>query len=84
MNRKEGSEYYEIRVKGQLDPAWSEWFEELTITALPQGETQISGWIKDQSALHGILVRIQNLNLALLSVKRIDERGGSGPEEVDL
>jgi hypothetical protein len=84
MNRKEGSVYYEIRVKGLLDPAWSEWFEELTITPLPQGETQISGWITDESALHGILVRIRNLNLALLSVKRFDERGGPGPEEVDL
>jgi hypothetical protein len=46
MNRKEGSAYYEIRVKGQLDPAWGEWFEDLTVTPLPQGETQISGWIK--------------------------------------
>jgi hypothetical protein len=84
MNSNDSSAYYEIRVKGQLDPAWGEWFEDLTVTPLPQGETQISGWIKDQSALHGILVRIRNLNLALLSVKRVDQNGEPGSEEVDL
>lgn len=75
MNRTAGGEYYEIRVKGQLDPGWGEWFEGFSVTPLPEGETQLSGWIQDQSALHGMLARIRNLNLALISVTRVDRSG---------
>lgn len=75
MNRMEGGEYYEIRVKGQLDPGWSEWFEDFSVTPLKEGETKISGWIQDQSALHGVLARIRNLNLTLISVTRVDRSG---------
>jgi hypothetical protein len=77
-NRTEGSVYYEIRVKGQLDPGWEAWFEGFTVTPLAEGETRIAGWVQDQSALHGLLVRIRNLNLALLSVSKGE--GGGGPE----
>lgn len=72
MNKTEGSAYYEMRIKGQLDPNWSDWFEGLLITPLPEGETLISGWVTDQAALHGILVRIRSLNLALISVVQKD------------
>lgn len=75
MNRTEGGEYYEIRVKGQLDPGWSEWFEDFSVTPLKEGETKISGWVRDQSALHGVLARIRNLNLTLISVTRVDRSG---------
>ena len=81
MKKTEGSAYYEIRVKGQLDPSWADWFEDLSIVPLPEGETRISGWIADQSALHGILVRIRNLNLALISVSRVDQSGRSDSDE---
>ncbi len=80
MNRTEGSAFYEIRVKGQLDPSWSDWFEGLSIAPQPEGETLISGWVANQSALHGILARIRNLNLSLISVSRIEQSGGSTAE----
>ncbi len=63
-----GVEYYEIRVRGQLDCHWSTWFEGLTLTPLENGETLIAGPIQDQAALHGILAKIRDLGLHLLSV----------------
>ena len=63
---------YSIRVVGQIDEHWSSWFDGLTITNPDPGETVISGHIIDQAALHGTLNRIRNLNLALISVTRID------------
>ncbi len=83
-NRTEGSAYYEIRVREQLDPNWGEWFEGFTITHLPDGETLISGWVTDQSALHGILARIRSLNLALISITSVDRSKGFDPLEDDL
>jgi hypothetical protein len=81
MNKEQGSAVYEIRVKGQLDPGWSEWFEGFAITPMPEGETRITGWVQDQSALHGILVRIRNLNLALISVSKVEEGGGPDADD---
>ncbi len=63
-----GTEYYEIRVRGLLDSHWSAWFEGLTLTPLGNGETLIAGPIQDQAALHGILAKIRDLGLHLLSV----------------
>jgi hypothetical protein len=63
---------YEIRVRGWLDPARSSWFNELTITNLDCGEAILRGTVRDQAALHGLLIKIRDLNLALLSVQRID------------
>jgi hypothetical protein len=68
---------YTIRVLGQIDAHWSEWFGGLTITYPQPGEAVISGDIVDQAALHGTLNRIRNLNLALISVTKLD------PEPVD-
>ena len=65
-------EYYEIRVRGQLDSQWSAWFDELAVTPLENGETLISGPIPDQAALHGILIKVRNLSLPLLSVVRVE------------
>lgn len=65
-------EFYEIRVEGRLGPEWSAWFDGLTITNQPGGETVLSGVIADQAALHGILIKIRNLGLPLLSVGRIE------------
>jgi hypothetical protein len=61
-------EYYEIKIKGQLDPNWSEWFAGLQLTQLDKNETLLSGILPDQSALHGLLERIRDLNLTLVSV----------------
>ena len=61
-------EYYEIKIKGHLDPSWSKWFAGLTVAHLTQDETLLSGMLADQAALHGLLERIRDLNLTLLSV----------------
>jgi hypothetical protein len=61
-------EYYEIKVKGHLDPCWSEWFMGVKMTYLEGNETLLSGPLADQAALHGILERIRDLNLKLISV----------------
>lgn len=63
-----GAEYYEIRVRGQLDSHWSAWFEGLTLVPLGNGETLIAGPIQDQAALHGILAKVRDLGLHLVSV----------------
>ncbi|MHB9033204.1 MAG: hypothetical protein ACYC6L_09165 [Anaerolineae bacterium] len=61
-------DYYEIKVKGNLDPRWSDWFAGLEVTPLNGGETLLSGFVADQPALHGLLERIRDLNLTLISV----------------
>jgi hypothetical protein len=67
-------EYYEIRIKGLLDQHWSDWFAGLQLTHLQEDETLLSGPLPDQAALHGVLSRIGDLNLTLLSIERF-ERG---------
>jgi hypothetical protein len=61
---------YEIRVEGQLADRWSDWFDGLTIRTDPNGETTLSGRLTDQAALFGVLAKIHNLNLVLISVNR--------------
>ena len=65
-------EVYQIVIKGHLDSEWSEWFEGLTITMVDNGATILSGPIVDQTALHGVLIKIRDLGLPLLSLTRID------------
>jgi hypothetical protein len=61
-------EYYEVKIKGHLDPHWSDWFAGLKLTHLEGDETLLSGPLPDQGALHGLLERIRDLNLTLISV----------------
>jgi hypothetical protein len=66
--------HYELRVKGVLDPGWSSWFEGLEVTGDDNhGETTIHGPVIDQAALHGLLAKVRDLGLELLSVQRIDQ-----------
>jgi hypothetical protein len=64
--------HYLIRVEERLSPHWSEGFEGLSATYTTSGETILSGVLQDQSALHGLLARIRDLNLTLISVSRAD------------
>jgi len=73
----ETNKNYQIQVKGHLDDRWLRQFEELTILLHPEGVTVISGEM-DQAALHGILNRIFDLGLILISVQRIDLGGLPG------
>jgi hypothetical protein len=63
---------YEIRVKGHLDGHWSEWFDGLEIANMEDGDTVLSGEIVDQSALHGLLNKVRDLGLPLLSLRSAD------------
>ena len=68
--------YYEIRLKGQLTELWSDWFDGLTVTPEPNGNTVLTGWVRDQAALHGVLMKVRDLGITLLSVTRIEEKPG--------
>ena len=62
---------YQIRVKGHLGHQWADWFEGLTITLEENGETLVTGPVVDQAALHGLLRRVRDLGVPLLSVIRL-------------
>jgi hypothetical protein len=64
---------YELRVQGVLEPRWSAWFEGLQVSSDERGQTTIAGPVVDQAALHGLLAKIRDLGLPLLSVRRIDK-----------
>jgi hypothetical protein len=60
--------YYHIRVQGHLDATWAAWFDPLTITNAANGEAVLAGELPDQSALHGVLIKIRDLGLPLIAV----------------
>ncbi len=62
---------YEIRLKGHLDHRWSHWFEGLVIALKDNGETLLSGPVVDQAALYGLLIKVRDLGLPLVSVMPI-------------
>jgi hypothetical protein len=68
--------YYVIRVQGQLTELWSDWFDGLTVTPEANGETVLTGWVRDQAALHGLLMKVRDLGITLLAVKRIEPKPG--------
>ena len=65
---------YQIRLKGHLDPQWRDWFEGLTVTQEEDGETLLTGTVVDQAALHGLLKKVRDLGLPLLSVNPVEPR----------
>jgi hypothetical protein len=64
---------YEIRVEGVLDQRWAAWFDGLRITSQPGGVTVLAGAVADQAAQHGLLAKVRDLNLPLLSLCRIEQ-----------
>lgn len=63
---------YEIRLAGRLHERWAAWFDGLSVLHAEDGTTVISGPIADQAALHGLLQRVRDLGLPLISVERVD------------
>ena len=72
---------YEIRIKGHLDDRWADWFEGLTITLEDNGDTLLTGPVVDQAALHGLLRKVRDLGIPLLSINRV-EPGQADASEV--
>jgi len=73
-------EFYQITVKGHLNPNWADWFDGLTITLLPNGTSVISGPVVDQAALHGLLRKVRDLGLPLLSVVQLQPNQADAPD----
>jgi len=63
---------YQVRIRGTLDESWSDWFEGLAIVAQADSVTLLTGTVADQIALHGLLSRLRDLGLTLLSVTRME------------
>ena len=63
---------YEIRIKGHLDSQWTDWFEGLTITLEEEGDTLLTGPVTDQAALHGLLKKVRDLGMPLISVSPLE------------
>ena len=64
---------YEIRLQGQLDQRWSDWFEGFTLAIESDGTTTLTGPVTDQAALHGLLRRVSDLGVTLISVNELDK-----------
>ncbi|HSN44559.1 MAG TPA: hypothetical protein VLR88_10960 [Propionibacteriaceae bacterium] len=71
---------YTLRIAGRLDARWSPWFGGLTVTSEGDGITTLSGPVTDQAHLHGLLTKIRDLGLTLVSVEAIDARGAGDPD----
>ncbi len=71
---------YEIRVEGHLGPRWAAWFDGMRLSEQPGGTTVLRGPVVDQAALHGLLQRLRDLGLPLLSVTRLEPEP-SGPAD---
>jgi hypothetical protein len=70
-DRQDDKTFYLIKVEGQLDESWTGWFSDLTVT-YEDGISTLAGHVADQAALRGVLTKIWDLNLTLLSVARIE------------
>jgi hypothetical protein len=87
MSNEQKSEYdldqpklFQIRIQGHLSQQWQDWFEGLRITLEEDGNTLLSGPVVDQSALHGILKKIRDLGIPLLSINSTDPNQSTNPD----
>lgn len=69
---------YQIRIKGHLGREWSDWFDGLAIRLTDNGQTVLTGPVADQAALHGLLKKVRDLGLPLLSVNRVEPKPANG------
>jgi hypothetical protein len=74
-------EFYEIRIKGHLDDQWADWFGGLTILLEEGGDTLLTGPVVDQAALHGLLRKVRDLGMPLLSVNRCKSERADTPDD---
>ena len=70
---------YQIRIKSHLGPRWTDWFDGMAITLEANGNTLLTGPVADQAALHGVLKKVRDLGLPLLSIMRVEPRQPGGP-----
>jgi len=71
---------YEIRIKGHLGRQWEDWFGSLTITLEDNGDTLITGPVVDQAALHGLLKKVRDLGMPLISVRGVEPGQADAPD----
>ncbi len=74
-------EPYEIHIQGILDPTWSEWLGCSSVTTTPTGDTVLTCLLQDQTALHGLLAKIRDMNLKLISVSRVESKSNHNEVE---
>jgi hypothetical protein len=72
---------YQIRIEGHLGPVWTYWFDGLSITLQDDGDTLLTGAVVDQAALHGVLRKVRDLGVPLVSINRLE--AGPAPDATD-
>lgn len=81
MTNARGPVWFEIQVQGHLDERWASWFDGLTVEPEPDGTTRLHGPVADQAALHGLLSRLSDLGIPLVSVSSAPVRGHPVPDD---
>jgi hypothetical protein len=80
-NHPKDATIYQIRIKGHLSPRWRDWFEGLSITLEETGDTLLTGPVVDQVALHGLLKKVRDLGMPLISVIQVEpDQKGTNPK----
>lgn len=74
LQQMSAGESYEIKLKGHLDESWADWFDGMTFIHEDDGTTTLRGEIIDQAALHGLIKKIRDLGMPLLSVNRVESK----------
>jgi hypothetical protein len=77
------TQFYEIRIKGHLDKSWEDWFDGLVLRHASNGETVLTGAVTDQAELHGVLNRLRDLGVQLISVNPVEDAPVSPEDGTD-